>query len=186
MAHEEIFLNMLHQGIIDLSADGTFYRHFVIRRPGGSPPRFIPVVPRPFGWISHNTGYIKLSLHRIRNGVSHTFDTLAHRVVWMFFYGSIPEKMEINHIDGIKQHNSIGNLELVTRKENVYHAMYVTGAFNPRGEHNPNAKLKSHEVKRIRELYRNGVKIHEIAKKFTIVTATQIWRIVHGLSRKEQ
>lgn len=186
MAHENMFLNMLYQGIIDLSGDGTFYRHFVIRRPGGSPPRFIPVAPRPFGSIAHTTGYVKLSLHRRINGVAHTFDTLAHRVVWMFFYGSIPEKMEINHLDGIKQHNSIGNLELVTRKQNVHHAMYVTGAFKPCGEHNPNAKLTSHEVECIRELYSNGVRLHEIAKNFTIVTTSQIWRIVHGLSRQKQ
>ena len=185
MAHEKIFLNMLHEGIIDFDDKGRFFRHFVIRRPGGAPPRFINVATRPFGWIAHNTGYIKLSVHRQRNGVAHTFDTLAHRVVWMFFYGPIPENIEINHIDGIKHHNGIDNLELVTRKQNVHHAMTVTGAFNPRREHNPNAKLTSYEVKCIRELYSSGVRLHDIAQKFTVVTKTQIWRVVHGLSWHE-
>ncbi len=182
MAHEKIFLNMLYQGIIDLSDDGTFYRHFVTRRPHGVPPRFIPVAPRPFGSIYHKTGYVKLSICRHRDGVSHKFDSLAHRVVWMFFYGPIPVNMEINHIDGIKHHNAIGNLEVVTPKQNMHHAIYVTGVFNPRGEHNSNAKLTSHEVKRIRELYSDGVRLHEIVNKFTVVTKSQLWRIVHGLS----
>ena len=185
MAHESIFLNMLYQGIIDLSGDGTFYRHFVIRRPGGVPPIFIPVAPRPFGSIANNTDYVELSLFRRRDGVAHTFDTLAHRVVWMFFYGPIPENMGINHIDGIKHHNAIGNLEVVTPKQNMQHAMMVTGTFNPRKENNPNAKLTSHEVKRIRELYSSGVKLHELAKKFTVVSKTQLCRIVHGLSWQE-
>ena len=182
MAHEKIFLNMLYQGIIDLSGDGTFYRHFVIHRPGGVPPRFIPVAPRPFGSIYLKTGYVKLSICRQRDGVNHKFDSLAHRVVWMFFNGPIPEKMEINHIDGIKHHNAIGNLEVVTRKQNIQHAMYVTGKFNSRLENNPNAKLTSHEVQRIRELYSDGVRLHDIAQQFTVVTKTQICRIVHGLN----
>ena len=182
MAHETMFLNMLHDGIIDFDDHGRFFRHFVLRRPGGVPPRFIPVSPRPFGSIARKTGYVKLSVHRHRNGVAHTFDTLAHRVVWMFFYGLIPENLEINHSDGIKHHNAIGNLELVTRKQNVRHAMQVTGAFNPRREHNPNAKLSAHEVKCIREFYNSGVRLHDIAQQFTVVSKSQICRIIHGLS----
>ncbi len=78
--------------------------------------------------------------------------------------------MEINHIDGIKYHNAIGNLEVVTRKQNMQHAMYVTGRFNPCKENNPNDKLTSYEVKCIRDLYSDGVRLHEIAKKFTVVS----------------
>ncbi len=33
MANENIFLDMIHQGIIDLDDNGRFFRHVVIRRP---------------------------------------------------------------------------------------------------------------------------------------------------------
>lgn len=41
-----------------------------------------------------------------------------HRVIWVFFYGTIPEDKEINHLDENKQNNTLGNLSLVSHKEN--------------------------------------------------------------------
>jgi hypothetical protein len=47
----------------------------------------------------------------------------VHRLVLMTF-GSFPisDKMQVNHIDGNKANNHIGNLEWVTSQENVIHA----------------------------------------------------------------
>ena len=45
-----------------------------------------------------------------------------HRLVYECFYGIIPDKMEINHIDSNKQNNCIDNLEVVTPSENMKHA----------------------------------------------------------------
>ena len=42
----------------------------------------------------------------------------AHRLVYNAFFGTIPEGMQINHIDEDKTNNNINNLELVTPKEN--------------------------------------------------------------------
>jgi len=42
-----------------------------------------------------------------------------HRLVWNFWYGEIPEKMEIDHIDGNPQNNKIENLRLCTHQENM-------------------------------------------------------------------
>lgn len=42
----------------------------------------------------------------------------AHRLAWGFVYGSVPQDLEIDHIDENKLNNKIGNLRLATRQEN--------------------------------------------------------------------
>lgn len=45
----------------------------------------------------------------------------VHRLVYTCFIGKIPSGKEINHIDGNTMNNSIFNLELVTKKQNIKH-----------------------------------------------------------------
>jgi hypothetical protein len=42
-----------------------------------------------------------------------------HRVIYTACYGDIPKGFDVNHIDENKSNNSIFNLELLTRKENI-------------------------------------------------------------------
>ena len=42
----------------------------------------------------------------------------AHRVVWELHFGKIPHGLLIDHIDGDRSNNDIGNLRLVTHTEN--------------------------------------------------------------------
>ena len=44
----------------------------------------------------------------------------AHRLIWVYHYGSIDKDMEIDHINGVKDDNDINNLRLVTAQENCY------------------------------------------------------------------
>jgi hypothetical protein len=46
----------------------------------------------------------------------------AHRVVWKMAHGSIPNDMEIDHIDGNPRNNRLENLRLVTSAENKRNA----------------------------------------------------------------
>ena len=43
----------------------------------------------------------------------------VHRLVWEAFNGSIPEGMQINHLNEIKTDNRLENLSLCTAKENI-------------------------------------------------------------------
>jgi len=41
-----------------------------------------------------------------------------HRLVYQAHYGTIPDKMQIDHINGIRKDNNISNLRLVNHSEN--------------------------------------------------------------------
>lgn len=43
---------------------------------------------------------------------------IIHRLVWEAFNGSIPENMQVNHINEVKTDNRLENLNLMTAKEN--------------------------------------------------------------------
>lgn len=49
------------------------------------------------------------------------YTRLVHRLVWTAFHGAIPVGMEINHINGHTDDNTIENLEVVTRSQNERH-----------------------------------------------------------------
>ena len=48
-----------------------------------------------------------------------------HRCLWEAFNGPIPNKLEINHKNLDRSDNRLANLELLTHKQNVQHAMDI-------------------------------------------------------------
>lgn len=44
----------------------------------------------------------------------------AHILIWIMFYGQIPDGYEIDHRDTNKQNNRIENLRLATRQQNLF------------------------------------------------------------------
>lgn len=72
----------------------------------------------------------------------------AHRLIWEAVNGPIPAKLEINHVNGLKADNRIANLQLVTRAENIHHAIEI--GLTRIGERHPFAKLTAEQVGEIR------------------------------------
>jgi hypothetical protein len=101
----------------------------------------------------------------------------VHRVVYCFFHGEIPDGMQINHKDGNKKNNAISNLEMVTPKENILHAIYVTKKFKCFGFKNLKSRLQPTDIGKIL-YYRKlcGFSSTKLAERFG-VSRSQIWRI---------
>lgn len=105
-------------------------------------------------------GYVSVSLEST-NGTK--VCKLVHILVAENF---IPFKLlaqtQVNHLDGIKHHNEIDNLEWSTPKENTQHAFRTGLADNNIGENSHLSKLSNDDVKRICELLSEGKRYKEI------------------------
>jgi len=102
----------------------------------------------------------------------------AHVVIWESVNGPVPDGMEINHVDGVKSHNWISNLEPTTPSGNIRHA-HATGLMNvKRGIELPQAKLDDDAVREIRTLAQTRTR-QCVAEMFGVSRRT-IYNIVNG------
>ena len=97
------------------------------------------------------SGYLKTMIQTDEG----KYTTIAvHRFAAISFFGK-SNGLEVNHKNGIKTDNSIGNLEYCTRSQNIKHA-YDTGLIIPkRGSLNGMSKLTEQDVKEIRDYVAN-------------------------------
>lgn len=61
-------------------------------------------------------GYVHIKMN---NNDKKQKSFLVHRLVYETFKGQVPEGLEVDHINGIRNDNRLINLRLLTRKENV-------------------------------------------------------------------
>jgi hydroxymethylpyrimidine pyrophosphatase-like HAD family hydrolase len=118
-------------------------------------------------------GYHHIRLYK--NGKQYTFR--VHRLVYSTFVNKIPNGYEINHLDCDKSNNSISNLEICTRQENMNHAVKEGRIKGKKGSSNHFSKFTSSQVKLIRHEYSKGISIRELSENYNVNWCT-IQRIV--------
>lgn len=98
-----------------------------------------------------------------------TSGDFLHRAVVTTFLGEIPPGMEVNHIDGNKENNSLENLEIVSKSENRNHSINVLKHSRYGGFISKKKKLKYEEVVELGSLLHNSYySIEFLSKKYNI------------------
>ena len=127
-----------------------------------------------------NKGYKRVLLTK-ENGK--TVQIRVHRLIAQTFLPNPENKPEVNHKDGNKTNNAVSNLEWVTTKENVQHAI-KTGLNNNKGTKHPQASCTKEQVKEIKFLISKGKRDTEI-ERITGIPFYTVGRIRKGQHYKE-
>jgi transcriptional regulator with XRE-family HTH domain len=90
----------------------------------------------------------------------------VHRIIYRKFKGQLDQNLEINHIDGNKQNNKPDNLELVTHRANIDHAVKTN--LHCFGEKHGNAIITEDVAKQIKKMISQGVKSWYIEKTLNV------------------
>jgi hypothetical protein len=172
---EDVLLDLIRIGVFQIDESGRVWRHMIGRRGTYHPCKSRRAESGKEG------KYLQVRI--MIDG--HRYNVLAHRLVWRYQGKPIPEGEEVNHDNGIKSDNKPGNLECMTRSENVKHA-HRTGLIDQRGQRNPAAKLSDDQVSEIRRLYAaGGITMQELADRFG-VRFQHISRLIRGQRRASQ
>ena len=79
-------------------------------------------------------------------------------------------ELEVNHINGNKDDNTLANLEWSTRKENMEHLINsgLSKKCSNKGTQNGRAKLNENDVLEIKRLLQKGLSYSKIAEQFGV------------------
>lgn len=115
---------------------------------------------------SSNRGYRQVKLH---DGSGYR-TRKVHHLVAEAFIDPIPDGMHVNHIDTNRSNNRPGNLEYVTPQGNSRHMVAVGHSL--RGERSPHAKLTADDIRAIRSMRQQGVRLKAVARHFGVSPQT--------------
>jgi len=167
-------LKLLRTGVLSIDGEGRIWRHFVLDRWGNRKA----IEPRRAENASKK-GYLRLSLNL--PGKGKVVCVLAHRVVWTWLKGQIPDGLQINHDDLNKANNRPGNLEVTDGSGNIRHS-YANGRKRPWSsakEWRPGiAKRSEADYARLRKLRRDGMTQRAICEQEGI-SRTHLQRILY-------
>ena len=116
-------------------------------------------------------GYGRLKFRNVR--------TLAHRVSWTVFKGEIPVGMFVLHRCDNPRCINPGHLFLGTLEDNNQDMCLKGRDRKARGEKASKAKLTTAQVREMRRLYLEGVRIYQLAPIFGI-NRSSVGAIVRG------
>lgn len=123
-------------------------------------------------------GYIKYVLRK--GGSAQGF--YAHRLVYEAFLGAIPDGMQVDHLDGVKENNHIANLEAVSRLENMQRS-FKKGRNMAKGSRVGTSSLTEAVVSEMKNKHRAGMKQARICEEFGVSKST-LSKIILGKSWK--
>jgi len=112
----------------------------------------------------NNRGYPSVILSRYKQYKI----KLVHVLMMESFCGPKAKGMTVNHKDGIKDNNFIGNLEYMTQKENINHADRLGLRKYVGGEKHGFSKFTEKEVLEMRKLRSYGCRTKTLMNKFNI------------------
>lgn len=141
--HEEWRTLKIGNGSYQVSSCGR------VRSLRSGSPRVLKLAARPDGYLSVWAGEKSMSL--------------VHRLVAQAFLGEPPDGMQVNHIDGDKSNNEVRNLEYVTRKQNMQHALR-TGLMPRDGADNPSAKATEEQIRQAHQMVSSGIGVKRVAE----------------------
>lgn len=175
---ERLVIRLVQSGELAVDCIGRIWRMAARRgiKTGGS--HLVPCEPRR---AEHETGPEDyLHVRAVVDGERH--HAMAHRLVWQYFHGDIPDGLTLNHINGCKQDNRPSNLELATPSEQALHAHAAGLAASQVGERNGNARFTDAEVAQALELRARGLTQREVAE-IVGMSPQHVSRIERGLRR---
>jgi transposase len=108
-----------------------------------------------------------------------SFWVRTHQFVWVCF--NRQSAKELNHRDGNKLNNSLSNIEMTTREENIAHAMRTGLLVHLKGEECGPSKLTEKQVVQIKRLVAEGITLKKIGSRFG-VHYTTISSIKRGIT----
>lgn len=112
--------------------------------------------------LDNGKGYKMVSLH----GKGKRKNFYIHRLVAMCYLDNPNGFPEINHKDGNKSNNDVSNLEWVSKKMNIKHAL-ING-LSDSGAKNWNANLTSAQARLVYKAYWAGIPSREIMDAFNV------------------
>jgi len=135
-----------YEGLYQVSSLGRVYSLFYNR------------ILKPF---RNQKGYLRVDLRGKKRTTK-----VVHRLVLEAFTGPQP-KLQVNHINGIKDDNRLENLEWVTNQQNIDHAWKLGLGFRLTGSLHPRATVTEEDVLKIRNTkLSSNYGIEDLAKEF--------------------
>lgn len=130
--------------------------------------------------ITRNYLYARLQVSD--NGYKLNKNLSVHRVVAINFVDNPLNKPQVNHIDGNKLNNHYANLEWVTAKENVAHALKtgLTKLLNK-----GSLRFKRSKIDKVFELRKQGMYHKDIANRLGMGVST-VTHVLNWTRRKHQ
>lgn len=125
-------------------------------------------------------GYYTVNLYKNKQ-IKRCF--VARLIAKTFIYCN-DNLLTVNHINSIKTHNYISNLEWITRSENSKLAHINRNYEHNFGSKNGNSKLQENQVRDIRSLYATGKFSYTCLGKLFNIHFSVIGRIIKGITWK--